>query len=263
MQTPRDGAPAMAYIWIVFNSTVSGVESWNLSGSHSLPMESPMIVSPSVPSYMSLLWPQTALPGQKTGQQELPGTWPVRNAGFSQSLASHTHPCSSSSSWSHFHSLHHTCIQSPPGCSHTGLGHRGQEICGTHQCLCEKQQEAVTWGLAQPYKVKQHRKRGKMWRLHPFRPCRHWPVQFLSSESRAKPLSHLHLKLPMVFLHLPWVQRLGIILHSLISSGKWKCREEKHVGKWLGSLTLNPEGWRAFISGLVNIHLKKCMIIQG
>lgn len=48
------------------------------------------------------------------------------------------------------------------------------------------------------------------------------PVQFLSSESSANPLSHLHLKLPMVFLHFPWVQRLGNILHSLISENESK-----------------------------------------
>lgn len=43
------------------------------------------------------------------------------------------------------------------------------------------------------------------------------PVQFLSSISRANPLSHLHLKLPMVFLHFPLTQRLWNILHSLTS----------------------------------------------
>lgn len=58
--------------------------------------------------------------------------------------------------------------------------------------------------------------KSKLWEIHP---CS-LPVQFLSSESRANPLSHLHLKLPMVFLHLPWVQRLGTILHSLISKNE-------------------------------------------
>lgn len=56
----------------------------------------------------------------------------------------------------------------------------------------------------------------KLWERYP---CS-LPVQFLSSESRANPLSHLHLKLPMVFLHFPWVQRLGNILHSLMSENE-------------------------------------------
>lgn len=44
------------------------------------------------------------------------------------------------------------------------------------------------------------------------------PVQFLSSESKAKPLSQRQRKLPMVFLHLPLEHRLFIILHSLMSN---------------------------------------------
>lgn len=58
--------------------------------------------------------------------------------------------------------------------------------------------------------------KSKLWEIYP---CS-LPVQFRSSESRANPLSHLHLKLPMVFLHFPWVQRLGTILHSLISKNE-------------------------------------------
>lgn len=43
------------------------------------------------------------------------------------------------------------------------------------------------------------------------------PVQFLSSISKVNPLLHLHLKLPIVFLHLPFMHMPGNTLHSLIS----------------------------------------------
>lgn len=48
------------------------------------------------------------------------------------------------------------------------------------------------------------------------------PVQFLSSASKAKPLSQRHRKLPMVFRHLPLEHRVLIILHSFMS----RCRAE-------------------------------------
>lgn len=48
------------------------------------------------------------------------------------------------------------------------------------------------------------------------------PVQFLSSVSKVNPLLHLHLKLPIVFLHLPFMHIPGNTLHSLISRNKTK-----------------------------------------
>ncbi len=47
-----------------------------------------------------------------------------------------------------------------------------------------------------------------------------WPVQFLSSMVRAKPLSQRHLKLPIVFRHVPWVHRPLKTLHSFTSAEK-------------------------------------------
>lgn len=137
---------------------------------------------------------------------------------------SHAYPCSSSSSWIRFRSLRHTCIQSPRGCSHTGHGRRGRERFGIRRCLsANSKRQRVSNRTA--FTLVAMWERGTVLQGAPQQGAHHWPVQFLSSESRAKPLSHLHLKLPMVFLHLPWVQRLGIILHSLISSRKRKCAE--------------------------------------
>lgn len=45
-------------------------------------------------------------------------------------------------------------------------------------------------------------------------------MQFLSSESKAKPLSQRQRKLPIVFRHLPLEHREFIILHSFISERK-------------------------------------------
>lgn len=80
------------------------------------------------------------------------------------------------------------------------------------------------------------------------------PVQFLSSISKANPLLHLHLKLPIVFLHLPFMHIPGNTLHSLISIKKKKKKRLKHFeylficiciyikgGVWAAGQT--PQGW--------------------
>lgn len=61
------------------------------------------------------------------------------------------------------------------------------------------------------------------------------PVQFLSSASRAKPLPQMHLKLPMVFLQVPWVHSPENTLHSFTSGG---------ITAIQGGVSVNPKRQR-------------------
>lgn len=76
------------------------------------------------------------------------------------------------------------------------------------------------------------------------------PVQFLSSESRAKPLSQRQRKLPMVFLHLPFEHRLFIILHSFISTDKYR-------GTQTDQTPTMGQPWRSLPSMDENVPLRK------
>lgn len=81
--------------------------------------------------------------------------------------------------------------------------------------------------------------------------------------SRAKPLLQRHLKLPMVFLHFPWVHIPGKALHSLISESRVRPNHGAGWQEWvlllpslknLSSWTIIVQPWTGTAPGVCSDH---------